>query len=253
MGGLTFAGLLLDARAQCSSLKGNVDLPKDLPIATRLVDEWLRYIRRAITRGAVSGGHVAALAVMERSFGGVLRAMKPAEPPLSRQTRLLYSVTRALWTSEPPPEPAPTQVHLDVDALFVGLSHTAEAVDALLDDVAAMEPVRETLPWADDHELLAQLWPLLCALATNNGEAALAQLRELEQTLRLHHDVEICLADETTAEAFDLHPGSTDRYVTITPALIVRGRVWKRGEARLPEDTDVTAPGPRTTHGEGAT
>ncbi|MGH3611051.1 MAG: hypothetical protein ACRDRK_00210 [Pseudonocardia sp.] len=240
MGGLTFARLLRDALAQRTAVVAEIDLD----MAKRMVDDWLEHIRRAVARIDPSGRHTVALRVLERSFAGVLRAVRPAPPPPSNESGL-RKLSRWVLTVEPPPEPA--RVHLDGRALFQQLLYTAEAVDALLDDAVAPEPVRETLPWADDQELLAQLWPLLSALATDNGDAALAQLRQLEQTLRLHHGVEMRVADDTaTAEDFDLHPGDGDHYVTVTPAVLVRGKLWKRGEARRPKGVDVAADGPRT-------
>lgn len=249
MAGLTFAGMLRDAPTHDPTVVAEVDLGT----AKRMVDDWFEHIRRTVSDVDPSGGHTTALRVLERSFRGVLLAVRPAPPPPPPESGWVQRLGRRVPPWESPPEPA--QMHVDSRVLCQQLLHAAEAVDALLAESVAPEPVvRETLPWADDQELLGQLWPLLGALATDNGDAALAQLRQLEQTLRLHHGVEMRVADETaTAEYFDLHPGDADRYVTVTPALVVRGRLWKRGEARRPRDVDVTTDGTRITPDRGAT
>lgn len=242
MAGLTFAGLLRDAHAQRSADAAEVDLGT----AKQMVGDWLEHIRRAVAQVDSSGRHATALRVLERSFSGVLRAVPPALPP-SKESKL----DRVLQRLSPPER---ARVYLDRRVLFQQLLHTAEALDDLLEDAVAPQPDRETLPWADDQELLAQLWPLLTALATKSGDAALLHMEQLAQTLRLDHDIEMRIADATvTAEDFDLYPGDEDHYVTVTPALLVRGKLWKRGEARCPRGVAVAADGPLTAPDGGAT
>ncbi len=220
-----------------------------LRAARQTVHNWLGHVRSAVTRTDPSGRSATAVRVLERSSAGVLQAVHTALPPTGRPSQLqrLRQSVRSSGPSEP------DRLRVDTAALFTQLLAVAEAVDALLEDAAVPEPVRETLPWADDQELLAHLWPLLGALATSNGDAALVQLRRLEQTLRLRKDIEMRVADDTTsAEEFDLHPGDEDGYVTVTPALFVRGRLWKRGEARCPRGIAIAVEKPRDTPGQGA-
>ena len=188
----TFARLLQAAREERTNELGEMDLG----VAKWTVADWLEHIRRTLVQIDPKGRYAAALTVLQRSFNGVLLSVQPARPSPPRDEagfgRTLNRLTPLLKSSpEPPAEPVP--VLLDGRVLFKQLLYTAEAVDALLDEAAVPEPVRETLPWADDQELLRQLWLLLGALATANGDAALAQLRQLEQTLRLHHDIEMRL------------------------------------------------------------
>ena len=246
MDGLTFVGLLRDIEQRTAGVA-----EVDIDTARRVVKDWLDHLRRAVSAIDSSGRHTTALRVLERSFEGILWTVRPAPQLPSNESGLMHKLGRRVRPSASPPEPV--RIHVDGIALSQRLRSAAEALDDLLADPAP-EPVRETLPWADDQKLLDQLWPLLGALATDNGNAALAHLRQLEQTLRLHHDIEMRVADNAaTAEYFDLHPGDGDHYVTVTPALLVRGQLLKRGEARRPKGVDVAADGPRTTPDRGAT
>jgi len=95
--------------------------------------------------------------------------------------------------------------------------------------------------WTDrgnGDKLLEQLQPLFGALATRNGDAALAELGLLAERLRAQ-DIQMLLADDTTADCFTLYDGDADSYVTVTPAIAVRGKLRVRGEARRPRDTEA--------------
>lgn len=213
--------------------------------------QWLQQLQSDVEQAGASPEQLSALTCLQRSFLGILTALSaPRIEEVSVNIRQigLSDVGR----SERIPE-LRARVDLSEDQLFAQLRATAEALDNLLARLAPPPPPPPK-PWAEDDKLLEQLQPLFGALATRNGDAALAELGLLAERLRAQ-DIEMLMADDTTADGFTLYEGNVDSYVTVTPAIAVRGELRVRGEARRPRDTrplsDVVADAEGSAEQEG--
>jgi hypothetical protein len=213
--------------------------------------QWLGQLGRDVEQAGPSSARASALACLRYSFLGFLTALSA---PRIERVSVNVSETGPGDEGRSQRDARPeARVYLSEDRLFNQLRAAAEALDNML---AWLEPPPPPEPktWADDDKLLEQLQPLLGALAARNGEAALAELGLLAERLRAQ-DIEMRLADDTTADWFTLYDGDADGYVTVTPAIAVRGELRKRGEARRPRDTrprgDVTVDAAGSAEQEG--
>ena len=251
---------------------------RDKPIARKLtVDEakklvrgWLREIE-AETWKATSTTNAPpevveqlerAITVLRASFSGVLTSITtPRQPHGAAEWDGRGADPRSFgnqgrgggWgipfirNDNPPPPAPPERDHgglVTSETLYQQLMGACEAIDALLDLTKPPPPIREPLPWADDSDLLKELHSLFTALATRNGDSALQRLELLESRLRTRDGIDVVLAGPDTAHLFKIYPNADpddQSYVTIGPAMRVRGQLWRQGEARGPArggDTD---------------
>lgn len=197
------------------------------------VSQVLRQLQRDVEQAGASPAQVSALACLQRSFLGVFAAL--SAPWLEEVGTKTVKVKLGSFDVSSATIPAyEARVAVRADLLFDQLRAAVEALDDLLARLAA-PPSPEPKSWAEDDRLLEQLQPLFSALATRNGDAALAELGLLAGRLRAQ-GIEMMLADDATADCFTLYDGDADSYVTVTPAIAVRGELRVRGEARRPRD-----------------
>jgi hypothetical protein len=142
--------------------------------------------------------------------------------------------------------PAPT-VHTPL--LLQQVQAAFEAADRLLAAAEPPPPERVQVPWAEDRELVDLLHELLSAHAEQDGELALRHIARLKQDLALRHDIETVDFDGENDRYFSFgrNADPADRRITtVRPALVVSGRVARRGEVRGPPPT---ADGKERQHG----
>ena len=197
------------------------------------VGQFLRKLQRDVEQAGASPAQVAALTCLQRSFLGVFSALSAPrlEKVGTREKKVKLGPFDVSSVSIPELQ---ARVEVDEDTLFGQLRAAAEALDDLVAQLAPPSPPEPAL-WAKDDRLLEQLQPLFGALATRNGDAALAELGLMAERLKAQ-DIEMLQADDTTAHCFTLYDGDADDYVTVTPAIAVRGELRVRGEARRPRD-----------------
>jgi hypothetical protein len=228
MSEVTLAGLLQAAP------RGTQQSPVSPREAREEVVQWLRQLQRDAEQAGASPAQLSALDCLGRSFLGAFAAL--CTPWV--ETRKVDRPTKLGPFSTPftvPVEEPEAKVGFNEKELFNQLRDAAEAFDDLLAGPAPPPPP-EPKPWADDDKLLELVQPLFGALAAENGDAAIFELGRLAERLRAQ-DIEMLLADDTTADCFRLYNGNADNYVTVTPAIVVRGELRVRGEARRPRDT----------------
>jgi hypothetical protein len=236
MSEVTLAGLL-------QALYRGQRSPKVSPSQARDdMSQWLAQLRCDAEQAGASPAQVSALACLQRSFLGPFIAL--STPWLEEVGTKKVPLGFLDITSVAVPE-YEARVGIREDMLFDQLRAAAEALDDLLARLAPPPPPPpEPRSWAEDGKLLEQLQPLFGALATQNGDAALAELGLLAERLRAQ-GVEMVLADEDTAGYFKLYDGEADDYVTVTPAITVRGELRQQGEARRPRGGDQQEGMPR--------
>jgi hypothetical protein len=245
--------------------------------AKKLVRTWIRDIRAETWRAtsqtnappAVEQQLERALAILEASFSGVLTSITTARRPNSAGERpdpgrgqrppddlgrggggWGISLPNPFGRAPDPAPPARTEwaqasVYVTSETLYQQLLAACEAIDTLLDLAEPPPPEKEPLPWADDQDLLKELHSLFTALATRNGESALQRLELLQRRLRTRNGIDVVLASEATAHLFKIYPGTDpddQSYVTVAPAMLTRGRLWCKGEAKGPARADPVQP-----------
>jgi hypothetical protein len=200
------------------------------------LDQWLGYVQSGVEQAGASPAQLSALTCLRRAFLGVLAAL--ADPRIVKVGERKQTVVELPFPRTRVIPELKARVDVSEDMLFEQLRGAAEALDKLL--ALQVPPPPRPGPWTEDDKVLDQLQPLFGALATRNGEAAIAELDLLAERLRVQ-GVEMVLATGDTADWFSLYDGDDDGYVTVTPAIAVRGELRRRGEARRPREVGQPA------------